>query len=123
MTDLESLTIQLNDLIIKGEGLKAMKKYYADDVSMQENEDPPRVGKQACLEQEKRNLQMVTNVTSKLLNQAIDHKNGVVFSEWEIIFKTVSDKTLKLTEVSVQSWEGGKIVKEKFYYRDTYAIG
>lgn len=122
MTDLERDTSRLNDLIIKGDTLKAMELFYADHVSMQENEDTARVGKQTCLENEKRNLQNVKMVVSKLLNQAIDNKNNVVLSEWEIVFTTKSDKTVGLREISVQHWDGGKIVKEKFYYKDFYTV-
>lgn len=122
MTDLEIKTIKLNDLIINGDTLKAMELFYADHVSMQENEDNPRIGKQTCLDNEKRNLQNVKKVINKLLNQAIDNKNNVVFSEWEITFLTKNDRVMGLKEVSVQQWDNGKIVKEKFYYKDFYAV-
>ena len=42
---------QLRNLIAKvvgGKALEAFDRYYADDVTMQENEQPPRVGKAAC---------------------------------------------------------------------------
>lgn len=122
MTDLEIKATKLNDLILRGDGLKAMELFYADNVSMQENEDTPRVGKQACLDNEKINLQHVKKVISKLLNQAIDNENNVVFSEWEILFTTKNDKTIRLKEVSVQQWDNGKIIKEKFYYKDFYPV-
>ena len=41
----------VEDLIAKvvgGKALEAFDRYYADDVTMQENEQPPRVGKAAC---------------------------------------------------------------------------
>jgi ketosteroid isomerase-like protein len=34
--------------VVGGKALEAFDRYYADDVTMQENEQPPRVGKAAC---------------------------------------------------------------------------
>jgi hypothetical protein len=118
MTELEIKITQLNELISNGEGLKAIELFYADKVIMQENEEMPRFGKQACMENEKQNLKRVKTVNGKLLNQAIDFRKNVVLSEWEIICITPDDKKMKLTEVSVQQWEHGLIVKEKFYYKN-----
>jgi lactam utilization protein B len=118
MTELEIKTARLNELISNGEGLKAIESFYAEKVIMQENEEIPRFGKQACLENEKQNLKRVKTVSGKLLNQAIDFRKNVVLSEWEIICITHDDKKWKLTEVSVQQWEDGMIVREKFYYKD-----
>jgi ketosteroid isomerase-like protein len=47
----ETLKPAVEDLIAKvvgGKALEAFDRYYADDVTMQENEQPPRVGKAAC---------------------------------------------------------------------------
>ena len=116
MTTLESKILELNTLIIKGEGLKAIELFYNHHVIMQENEELPRVSKQACLAHEKQNLKNVKEISSILLNQAIDIKKEVVLSEWEIIFINKTDKKIKLREVSVQHWQNGEIIKEKFYY-------
>jgi ketosteroid isomerase-like protein len=47
----ETFKAAVEDLIAKvvgGKALEAFDRYYADDVTMQENEQPPRVGKAAC---------------------------------------------------------------------------
>ena len=47
----EAPKVAVEDLIAKvvgGKALEAFDRYYADDVTMQENEQPPRVGKAAC---------------------------------------------------------------------------
>src|SRR4029077_1389208 len=49
--DTQKLKAAVEDLIAKvvgGNALDAFDRYYADDVTMQENEQPPRVGKAAC---------------------------------------------------------------------------
>lgn len=122
MTDLEHKIAELNDLILKGDTLRALEIFYADTVVMQENEELPRIGKASCLENERGNLSNIKEFTYKLLNQAIDVKNNVVFSEWVINFTTNSDKKMKITEVSVQNWADGQIIREKFYYKDFYPV-
>ena len=49
--DAQSFKAAVEDLIAKvvgGNALGAFDRYYADNVTMQENEQPPRVGKAAC---------------------------------------------------------------------------
>ena len=122
MKELEIKTAELNNLIFNGETLRAIELFYSDTVSMQENEETPRVGKQNCLDNEKQNLKNVKQFKCQLLNQAINNKENVVFSEWEITCTYNNNKTIKLTEVSVQHWEEGLISKEKFYYKDFYPL-
>ena len=47
----ESFKAAVEDVIAKvvgGKPLDAFDRYYAEDVTMQENEQPPRIGKAAC---------------------------------------------------------------------------
>lgn len=120
MTEFEIKIAELNDLISTGETLKAIEVFYSNNVSMQENEETPRIGKLNCINHEKQNLQKVKLLKGNLLNQAICE--NVVFSEWEIIFTDKNDKTFKLTEVSVQHWVEGQIEKEKFYYKEILSV-
>lgn len=114
---------EFSQLVVNGETLKAMELYYAESVTMQENEEAPRVGKKVCIEHENGILKTTKSVTARLLNQAIDEKNSVVFSEWEYTFTSHTGTTLILTEISVQQWSDGLIAKEKFYYKEIQKIG
>ncbi|WKN44106.1 hypothetical protein [Tunicatimonas pelagia] len=113
---------QLNAMIIAGDTLRAIQQFYGNDVIVQENEESPRVGKKICLENEKLNLSRVAHVQSKLINQAIDTRKNVVFSEWKILFTNLQGITSQLTEVSVQQWRDGLIIHEKFYYQKSQPI-
>src|SRR3982750_4103857 len=105
MTDLHEKIIALNNLVLHGETVKAMEQFYAETVLMQENEDPPRIGKKANIEREKKNIQNVRSLQYKLLNQAIDAAKEVVFTEWEIILEYGDGKKYSLKEVSIQHWQ------------------
>jgi hypothetical protein len=118
MTALKEKVNELSNLIATGHTIKAMELFYANDVEMQENNELPRKGKILCISHEKENLQKVKNFAGKLLNQAIDDANGVVFSEWEIQCTYNDDSKYILTEVAVQHWADGLVVKENFYYKD-----
>lgn len=107
----------LSRLILEGKTLEAMEQFYDEDVEMQENETPPRRGKRQCMERERKNLAGVAHMSARLLHQAINPEQGVVFSEWEFVFDDPAGQTMRLTEVSVQHWRGDKVLREKFYYQ------
>ncbi len=113
----------LNELIVRGDTLKAMETYYAGEVIMQDNEEQPRKGKVACMEFEKKMLRGTTSNNSRLLSQALDIEKSIVFGEWEHNFTTRDNKNLRLTETSVQHWKDGQIVREKFYYKEMIQVG
>ena len=118
MTVLKENVNILNQLIIGGETIKAMKIFYSDNVEMQENEETPRIGKNVCIEIEKNNLLKVNGVECTLLSQAIDEVNQIVFSEWSFLVTYKDNNKLRLSEVSVQHWLNGQIISEKFYYNN-----
>ena len=122
MIDLKSKVEALNHLILNGNTIQAMEVFYADNVEMQENEEPPRIGKINCINIERNNLQNVKSVTPTLFNQAIDNAKSVVFSEWSFLIIYNDDSKLILTEVSVQHWLNGQVAKEKFYYKSVQKI-
>jgi len=117
MTELEEKVNALNKLIISGDTIKAMETFYSEDIEMQENEDTSRKGKSICIDIERNNLQRVKSVESNLLNQAIDEEKNVVFSEWGFLVTYKDNNKYMVTEISVQHWLNGQIVKEKFYYK------
>lgn len=116
MTTLQENVLALNDLITNHETLKAMELFYAHNVQMQENEDGPRKGKDACMEYEKMLLD-IFDIQCILIDQAINEDRNVVFSEWEMMITNKEiKKSSKRVQVSVQHWYDGLIESEKFYY-------
>ena len=118
MTNLEKNVNTFNKLLIKGETLKAMEQFFDENVSMHENEEPPRVGKTVCIEHERNMLSRVDNLEINILNQAINTQSGIVFTELDIRFTPKKGAPLQIVEVSVQTWQNGKIMKDKFYYKE-----
>ncbi len=116
MKMLEKNVTELHRLIEAGETVLAIEKFYAESVSIQENDGPPRIGKTFNLQHEKENLKGVKEVKSSLINVAINEATGVVMSEWKCNFIDHLDQEFLLEEVSVQQWKNDKIIFERFYY-------
>jgi ketosteroid isomerase-like protein len=114
----ESFKAAVEDLIAKvvgGKPLDAFDRYYAEDVTMQENEQPPRVGKATCRAFEADFLSKITAVRTYVCD-------GYVISGDKafIVYRIDADHadwgTLKMSEVAIQEWSNGKVVREKFVY-------
>jgi hypothetical protein len=122
MSQLARHVSELTGLIEKNQTIEAMIRFYADDVIMQENDEPARNGKVVCLDHEQRTLTRVTGLKAVLLSQAINEEAGIVFSEWYLESTSLSGQRYALTEVSVQRWRNELIYQEKFYYKTIHRL-
>jgi ketosteroid isomerase-like protein len=94
--------------------LDAIDELYADDVSMQDNLDPPVVGKAANRERERAFFGGVTVHQNRALSIAVDGDQAVI--HWLLEFTGGDGKRYRLDQLSHQDWQDGRIVKERFYY-------
>lgn len=106
---------EVNDLILQGKGLEAFDAYYHDDVVVQENDHPAFVGRDL---NRKRNELFFAAITefrcAKPLKVTVGEKTTMVEWQLDFIHKILGHK--KFTQVAVQEWQDGKIIKEKFYH-------
>lgn len=100
-----------------GRTLDAIERFYAEDVIVFENHERARAGKEACLDYEREALASGA-AAPKLVARAAacDEPSGVSFVEWVIRYQGADARPMRLEEVAVQRWAGGKIVEERFYY-------
>lgn len=105
----------LNSMVLKGEILEAFEKYYAEDISMQENEQPPTVGKDANRERERQFLANVTEFRGAEV-KAVTVGDNVTMVEWFFDYTHKEWGKLTYHQVAVQRWKNGKIVHERFYH-------
>ncbi len=109
---------QLNNMILKGELLDAFDKFYADNVVMQDNDTPARVGKKDCRDFEEA---FVNNLTAfrgaQLKNVLVSEEAGISACEWQFDYTHKEWGDRNYTQVAVQRWEDGKIVSENFLYK------
>ena len=117
MTDLRTSVDQLNQLIMEGKILDGFEKFYSDDVVMQDNDYPQRVGKEVNRQFEEDFVNGLTEFRgAKVVNTLIS--DGVAAVEWWFDYTHKDYGVRNYTQLSIQRWKNGKIVEEKFYYNN-----
>lgn len=110
----ESL-LKLNDLVLQGKALEAFEMYYHEDVTMQENNQEPTIGKKANREREEIFFGNITEFRSaEVVNLAIG--DNVSYVTWKYDYTHKEWGVKNYTQVSIQQWKDGKIIHEQFFY-------
>jgi len=113
--DIQALDSDLNQMILKGQILEAFDRFYGDEVVMQENSQPPTVGKSANRAREE---QFVGSVAE--LHEIKVAKSGVngdtTFSLWVIDATYKGGPRVRQEQVAVRTWKDGKVVREQFFH-------
>lgn len=118
-TDLSAAVRTIFDLMGSGDVLGAFDRFYAEDVVMQENAGEPTVGHAANREREIGFLNQVKEWRSldvHAIGTSGDTADGVALIEYSFDFLNTQDEDVRYEQVAVQTWKGGRIVKERFYY-------
>ena len=114
----ETFKASVEDFISKvldGKAPEAFDRYYGDEVTMQENEQPPRVGRAACRAFEVDFLSKIKAVRTYVCDGYVISDNKA-FIVWRIDADHADWGPLKMSEVAIQEWANGKVVREKFVY-------
>lgn len=101
--------------VVRGEHVEAIRDWYAEDASMQENQEPPRVGRAALMEGERQALARVAAVDSILLSPPVVDGDRVVI-HWRFVFTSPKGAKRGFDEIALQTWQGEKIWRETFFY-------
>ena len=94
--------------------LDAIDEFYDESVSMQDNQNPAVVGKNANRERERAFFGGITLHGNRALSVAIDGEQVVI--HWLLEFTGGDGKRYRLDQLSHQDWKDGRIVRERFYY-------
>lgn len=106
---------ELHAMIAAGQVLEAFAAFYGPDVELQENDAPPTVGYEACLEKEKAFVAGVAEWKAyDVLATALE--GDTAFVEIAMAFTTKDGRDVRQTQVSRSRWKDGKIVSERFYH-------
>ena len=115
MNTIQEKISELNQLILEGKAMEGFEKFYHPEVIMQENETPPTLGKEA---NRKRELEFYKNVTA-FRGASV---KGIMIGEnlssviWHFDYTHAVWGERNYTQVSVQHWKDGQIIKEQFFY-------
>jgi hypothetical protein len=99
----------------QGKFLEAIQEFYAEDATMQENTQPPRVGLAALLENERRVLASLKEIRVNRADSFIVDGDRAAIN-WVYHFIDSQGRELRRNELAYQVWRDGEIVCERFFY-------
>lgn len=95
--------------------VEAIREYYTEAASMQENFNPPRVGRETLVAHEAAALARAASVTSQCVRPVFVNGDHVVI-RWIFVFTWKDGTTGRIEELAYQRWDGEKIAQEQFFY-------
>jgi hypothetical protein len=95
--------------------VEAIQEFYAEGASMQENNAPPRVGRDTLVAHEAAALARATSVKSTCVRPAFVNGDHAVI-RWIFEFTWKDGSTGRIEELAYQRWDGEKIAQEQFFY-------
>jgi hypothetical protein len=95
--------------------VEAIQEFYTEQASMQENNEPPRVGRDVLVAHEARALSMAASVESQCVRPVFVNGDHVVI-RWIFQFVGKDGSRRRIEELAYQRWEGDRIAQEQFFY-------
>jgi len=102
-------------LVEAGQYVDAIERFYAANASMQENGDPPRVGRDLLVAGERRVMSHFQAIKAARQGQPLIAGDRVAI-HWRFEFNAFSGVSFTFDEVAWQTWQGDKVAKETFFY-------
>ena len=95
--------------------VEAIEEFYTIDASMQENQSPPRVGRDLLMARERAVLAKARSVQSTCVRPVFVSGDNVVV-RWVFDFEWLDGTKMRLEELAYQRWEGERVAQETFFY-------
>lgn len=93
----------------------AIERFYAADAATRENQNAPRVGREVVAKRERAMVESCSKIeTTRLSPIFIDGDKSAIHWRFEFTFKNGTFKAME--EVAIQTWRGGEIIEEHFFY-------
>lgn len=101
--------------VVSGAHAQAIEEFYTPDSTMQENQSPPRVGRDTNVANERRALSRVRSVQTTCVRPVLVNGDHVVI-RWIFRFERLDGSLVQMEELAWQRWEGERIAEETFFY-------
>ncbi|MDU0343095.1 nuclear transport factor 2 family protein [Bosea rubneri] len=102
-------------VVVSGDHVGAIRDFYTEGASMQENLGEPRRGREALMAHEAKALARLERMhTHPPRALVVDGDRVVVHWVFDAIGKDGSAR--RLEELAIQRWEGDRIAEERFFY-------
>lgn len=99
----------------QGAHAQVIADFYNTNASMQENQQPPRIGRDALVENERNVLKRASKVVSTCVGPVFIDGDRVVI-RWMFEFDWLDGSTTRMEEIAYQVWDGELIAQERFFY-------
>lgn len=93
----------------------AIETFYTKDATMQENQSPPRVGRDFLVANERSVLDRVESLNSQCIRPVFVQGDYVVI-RWVFKFRFKNGTGSEIEELAYQRWNGELIQEEQFFY-------
>lgn len=94
---------------------EACEAFYTPDASMQENTEPPRIGRDLHVAAERRTMARARTVQSRCVRPVFVNGDHVVI-RWVFRFEWQDGTVTLMEELAYQRWERERIAQEQFFY-------
>ena len=102
-------------MVEQGKYVEAIEEFYAENATMQENNDPPRGGRDALVAGETKVLAAHREARTLPGSSFLLDGDRVVI-HWTFEFTRLDGKRFRMEELALQRWQGERIVAERFFY-------
>ncbi|VTU29342.1 SnoaL-like domain protein [Variovorax sp. SRS16] len=94
---------------------EAVEEFYTENASLQENQEPPRHGRDTAVARERAMLPRAASISSTCVRPVFVNGDKVVI-RWIFHFEWKDGTVTHMEELAYQRWEGERIAEETFFY-------
>jgi ketosteroid isomerase-like protein len=95
--------------------VEALEQFYHPDATMQDNQQPPRGGRDRLIADERATMaRFAAMKTDPVTDLLIDGDKVVI--RWKFTFTPAEGSPLVMEELTLQRWDGERIAEEQFFY-------
>jgi hypothetical protein len=102
-------------MVVSGRHDQAILDFYHRDASMQENQDPPRRGRDRLVTEERATMARFSAIRTEILEDPMIAGERVAI-RWRFTFTPAEGEPRAMEEVALQRWAGERIAEERFFY-------
>ncbi|MBN9528383.1 MAG: nuclear transport factor 2 family protein [Alphaproteobacteria bacterium] len=101
--------------VVSGAHDLAIEEFYTPDATMQENQNPPRIGRDTLVAQERAVMDRASRIVTHPVETWLIDGDKVVIN-WVFEFEFPDGRGFRMEELALQRWEGDRIAEERFFY-------
>lgn len=98
-----------------GDFVGAIEQFYAPDAATYENNAAPTVGRDKLIAKERGVLAASKEVKAVRIGPSLI-EGDTVATRWSFSFTNAEGTVRTLDEIAWQTWQGDKLIEERFYY-------